>query len=185
MMAFLYGQLEHFILDSTFHPYIYYIMSTIPQKYMANTHMTFELWLDDYFSNKYNIDDINYYSIFGIKSKQVRNIIDFVYKTIYRCYYASNKYNFGINLFIALENARKDKNNIIPNITKTFGICDMSYNDIERWNKSIELFLEIVEDINGYLYDDKELKNSILENNISYDTGLNCKIKKKILIPMK
>jgi hypothetical protein len=47
-----------------------------------------------------------------------------------------------------------------------------SFDDL--WEKSIDLSLETIEDINGYLYQDKELESSILENDISYNTGLPC-----------
>ena len=201
MIAFLYGQLEHYALDTTFHPYINYVMPYIPNNYMVNPHSTFELWLDDYFANKYNVKEKKYYSKKGIKHKYVRALIDYVYKKVYKCHYASNKYDAGINAFIALENARKSDDKIIPTLSKTFGISDIAYDDVNRikpflntdrdswynpfsleehheslnelWNKSVELYMQIIEDVNKYLYDGKELKNSLIDNDLSYDTGLN------------
>ena len=210
IIAFLYGQLEHFILDSTFHPYIYYVTPSMPRYYIANSHMTFELWLDDYFLNKYKSNEKDNYSKHNITHKLTRDFINYVYKKIYGCKHASEKYDLGINAFLTLENARKDNNQLIPNISRILGISDISYYDSKRihpylntdrdvwynpfnleehheslnelWNKSVELYLQIVEDVNRFLYDDKELKNSIINGNLSYDTGLDCKLNKRLLV---
>lgn len=208
IIAFLYGQLEHFILDSTFHPYIFYTTSGMQRKYLTDQHLNFELWLDDYFIQKYNIQDKNYYKKFSA-SMELKSLVDYVYKSVYNCYYARRKYEFGTDILLLFENTRiNDK--VIPEISKKLGIGDISYNEIERiypflnkdrdvwynpfsledyhesineiWNKSVELYLEVIEDVNSYLYDNKELKSSILDKDLSYDTGLPSDIPKKLLV---
>ena len=209
MIAFLYGQIEHFILDITFHPYIYYVTPSMKNQYLTDNHANFELWLDDYFMNKYGIKDKNYFSRYGIRNKYMRVIIDYVYRTIYNCLYASNKYDLGINMFLKIEDARTADDKIISSLSKAFRISDISYDDVKRiepylnkertiwynpftleshkeslnelWNKSVELFLQTIEDVNKYLYDGRELRNSLVNQNISYDTGIDCNIKKRIL----
>ena len=54
VIAFLYGQLDHFILDSITHPYIYYMTQDIESKYKINPHGLIEMWIDDYTIKKYN-----------------------------------------------------------------------------------------------------------------------------------
>ncbi len=209
IMAFLYGQLEHFILDSTFHPYIFYVTPSIRKKYLLDNHANFELWLDDYFMEKYDKRDKKYYSKRFCQNLKLRSIIDYVYRQIYSCYYASNKYSFGTDVLLTLENARSN-DKVIPVITKKLGISDISYDKLSRinpflntnrdewynpftlekhkesinelWNKSVELYMQVIEDVNGYLYDNKEYKNSIIDNDLSYDTGLPACRKKTILV---
>ena len=208
IMAFLYGQLEHFILDTTFHPYVSYVTSGLKRDYLLDQHVTFELWLDDYFMNKYNIHDKKYYSNFAL-SDELKSLIDHIYKKVYKCSNASNKFDFGTKLLLMLENTRSN-DKVIPNISKTLGISDISYDEINRiipyvnndrdiwynpytldshhesinelWNNSVSLFLEVVDDTNKYLYDDKPFKNITIDSNLSYDTGIPSSKGKQLLL---
>ena len=51
----------------------------------------------------------------------------------------------------------------------------------ELWNTSVSNFIETIEDVNSYLYDDKPLNNRFIESNLSYDTGQNSDIQKKLI----
>ena len=212
IMAFLYGQLEHFILDSTFHPYIVYNTSLLKRNYIADQHTTLELWLDDYFMNKYSVHDKAYYKNVLINDSTLKSIIDYVYIEVYKCYYASAKYNFGIGILSTLENTRMN-DTVIPEISYRLGISDIRYNIINRikpylntnretwyhpynldehhesindvWNKSVALSLEVIEEVNAYLYDGKELRSDILNQNLSYDTGLPSTNEKKLILTNK
>lgn len=213
VMTFVYGQLEHFILDSTFHPYVSYNSSLLKKRYLADQHLTFELWLDDYFMNKYGVDDKNYYQNLTIEDTRLKSLIDYVYREVFNCQNASSKYNFGIAILSLLEKTRMN-DPIIPNISNALGIGDIRYNHLSRitpylnkerkiwfhpfnktkhhesineiWNKSVELYLEVIEDINAYLYDgNKELKSSILDKDLSYDTGLPSESEKKLILTNK
>lgn len=209
IIAFLYGQLEHFILDSTFHPYIFYITPSMRNNYLLDDHTNFELWLDDYFMDKYNKRDKKYYSKRFCQNLKLRSLIDYVYRQIYKCDYASKKYEFGTNVLLTLENARSN-DKVIPTIAKKLGISDISYNELSRinpflnmdrdvwynpftleshkesideiWNKSIELYMQVIEEVNEYLYGNKEYKISIIDNDLSYDTGLPANREKKLLV---
>ena len=48
VMAFLYGQLDHFALDSIMHPLIYYMTENIKSKFKIIPHGLIESWIDDY-----------------------------------------------------------------------------------------------------------------------------------------
>ena len=102
---------------------------------------------------------------------------------------------------------------VIPEISHKLGISDIRYNIISRikpflnmnrdtwynpynldehhesinevWNKSVELYLEVIEEVNAYLYDGKELKSHILDKDLSYDTGLPSHIEKKLILANK
>ena len=70
VMAFLYGQLDHFILDIIMHPLIYYMTSDMPQEHLINPHGLVETLIDDYVVQKYNKNDVNYYRKVSISANK-------------------------------------------------------------------------------------------------------------------
>ena len=64
VMAFLYGHLDHFILDLTVHPLIYYMTGDKEQEFKFNYHALVEMWMDDYVMKKHHIDEKQYYHKF-------------------------------------------------------------------------------------------------------------------------
>ena len=208
IISFLYGQLSHFIVDTTFHPYIYYLTENMKSKGIINAHAQFELWLDSYFMKKYGLLSKEYYSKTNTKDKKARQIIDRVYTYIYKCILASHKYDVGINGLLLFENNVRS-NKQLAEFCKSTIIGDVEYDDSssikpylnknrdiwmdpltgeehiesidELWNTSVSNFIETIEDVNSYLYDDKPLNNRFIESNLSYDTGQNSDIQKKLI----
>ena len=53
VMSFLYGQIDHFALDTTLHPFIYYISEGYKNGIILKSHALIEMWIDDYITFKY------------------------------------------------------------------------------------------------------------------------------------
>lgn len=210
VMAFLYGQLDHFVLDIIMHPFIYYMTENIETKHKIKPHGLVEHWIDDYLLKKYGKNQVFYYRKCFINNNQLVKIINKLYNKVYKVNNESIKYNFGmfvITIYDVL--ARRDNVGLISLIIKLINIGDITYkNDIERvlpylnldkqswynpetseeyhesfdelWDKPIDIALETINDVNKYLYQDRCLSNPLILNNISYNTGLSCEKGQKL-----
>ena len=203
-MAFLYGQLDHYMLDVFTHPLIYYLTEKLPKDYLIGYHGLVEMWIDDYITTKYDKEGKKYFRKCKIDSEELKGAIDTVTKSIYGTANASKKYENGMKMFTAFESARNNKG-IVPVIDKVSNLGNITYgNDLSHvlpflneerrtmlnpetgeafndsfddlFNKSLDEYRELVHDVIGYLYNDKPLKNFYIANNISYNTGLNCSL---------
>lgn len=207
VMSFLYGQLDHFILDCIMHPFIYYFTEDLPKNHIINPHSLVEMSIDNYIMQKYHKNDILYYK--NIPSNyELNNLINALYQRVYSVYNTSINYNIGISLIklfdILVRRLLKFSWIInvldIQNITYNENIEDIlpylnlenevwyhpetgeeffsSFNDL--WNKAVEIVLEVINDANRYLYQNKSITNYYLLNNISYDTSIPCEKGKKL-----
>ena len=193
VMAFLYGQIDHFVLDSTTHPLIYYMTEKKPSN-IVKYHSLLEMWIDEYISKKYNKKESIYYHKFFMKDKKLVSLCDELYNKVYSRRNGGIKYSIGMFYTIAFEVIRKNSQLLIPYMTKRVGNRETvsclnlkhktwynpetgeerkaSFDDL--WKKSFDISLETIEDVNNYLYNDKPLNNSLINNNTSYNTGLSC-----------
>ena len=209
LISFLYGQISHYILDLTFHPYVNYLTHNMKLNKMVNPHMQLEFWIDNYMMNKYGIHNKDFISKTKIDDPKAREIIDDVYLKVYKCILASRKYDLGMNVFKSLEsnrfNERSKKIQAIADLTyekrtkmlewflnrerKTWlhPINGEKHNESlrELWNNSVALYLETIEEVNKYLYDGKTFNCKILDSNYSYDTALSCEEPVKKLVYAK
>lgn len=204
VMAFLYGQLDHFVLDAIMHPLICYMTQDIERTTMITPHALIELWIDDYIVKKYNKNQLLYYHKPFIEDKELMNMIDELYKEVYDSRYQSVKYNIGMCLTMLFDTLartnligiaplviklaktgdfryKKDLERVIPYLNQNHDIWlnpetgeqyDLSFMDL--WDKSIEVSLQTITDVNGYIYLDKPLNNFFITNDISYNSGLPC-----------
>ena len=195
-MAFLYGQIDHYILDVIVHPLIYYFTENMEIKHKFKPHGLIENWIDDYIIEKYDKDKLLYYRKYFLKNKKINNSINKLYEKVYSSHHESLKYSLGIfntSLYDLL--VRKNMMGIAPLIIKLSNMGDIMYkkdttrvipylnldNDIwknpetgeeckdsfdDLWDKSIEYSLQTMEDINNYLYSDKPLTNKFINNDI-------------------
>lgn len=202
-MAYLYGQIDHFVLDMTIHPLIYYMTENLPKKHLLDNHALIEHEIDNYIKDKYNYSD-EVYSKWEVDDPKLRNLINHIYKLVYKKSKMVLKYDLGIksiNIYDTI--ARRNAIKITPIICSVLNIGDITYNnDLKKvkpflnlkhktwlnpetgkkshesfddlWNKSLDLSLETIDQINQYLYDDKDLNVAIIKNNISLNTGLPC-----------
>lgn len=204
VMAFVYGQIDHYILDVIMHPYIYYMTENIPKTNIILPHSLIEMWIDDYIQKKFNITEKKYYHKLNINNHNLKELINNLYHKVYNKSLTYLKYKYGIILINMFDlNVRNNSIRITNSLTKIFNIGHITYNkNLEHiipylnlnkdtwynpetgerfnysfddlWKKSIEVSLETIEDINKYLYLDRELINSYIGNNISYNTGIPC-----------
>ena len=203
-MAFLYGQLDHFILDMIMHPLIYYMTNELPRDYIMEPHGIVENLIDDYVVQKFDRNDDVYYHKVTISSRKLMKLVNDAYEKVYHSKNVSFKYSLGmvlINIYDSL--IRRDKLFLAKTVMKLIKFGDVSYHkdykkvlpylNLEHnlwlnpetgeesyasfdnlWEKANEVALETIQDVNNYLYQDKRLKNSIIMNDTSFNTGLPC-----------
>ena len=209
VMAFLYGQLDHFILDLIMHPLIYYMTADMPREHLIDPHGLVENMIDDYVMQKYD-NGINYYQNVNISDRKLIKLINEAYKKVYNANNISIKYNIGIKLIGIYDSLiRRDKLLLAKYFMKLINLGDISYhkdykqvlpylnlnNDIwynpetgemhkesfdDLWEKASEVALETINDVNRYLYQDKNVRNSIIDDDISFNTGLPCEKGQKL-----
>ena len=204
VIAFLYGQIDHFILDVIIHPLIYYMTENIESEHKIDPHSLIEMWTDEYVIKKYNKNNALYYHKLLINDVELLKMIDELYKKVYGVNYEGIKYSLGllsVTMFDSL--ARRNLIGIVPPIIKMVNIGDFTYkNNDERvipylnsnkeiwynpetgeeykysfddlWKKSIEIALDTIDDVNKFIYKDKKLTTPFILENISYNTGLPC-----------
>ena len=129
-MAFLYGQLDHYILDITMHPLIYYITEDIKSNNIFNAHGLIENWIDDYIINKYGKNHLSYYHKLFLSNNKLKTSINKLYEKIYNSKNESFKYSIGI-FNTQLYDLLLRRNIIIigPLLVKLFNVGDVIYND--------------------------------------------------------
>lgn len=203
-MAFLYGQLDHFILDMIMHPLIYYMTNELPRDYIMEPHGIVENLIDDYVVQKFDRNEDVYYHKVTISSRKLMKLVNDAYEKVYHSKNVSFKYSLGmvlINIYDSL--IRRDKLFLAKTVMKLIKFGDVSYHkdykkvlpylNLEHnlwlnpetgeesyasfdnlWEKANEVALETIQDVNNYLYQDKRLKNPIIMNDTSFNTGLPC-----------
>lgn len=203
IMAFLYGQLDHFVLDTVMHPLIYYMTENLTNQSILTPHAITEMNIDNYVMKKYGNNDLLYYHKLTIDNQETAKIIDELYKK-FNILNAPLKYSLGIILMTYFDTFIRRNIGVFSSIIpKMINLRDIYYSDnidkvlpylnLDReiwyhpetgeefnysfddlWNKSFDLSRELIEDVNNYLYKDKDIKNSLIMDNISYDTSIPC-----------
>ena len=126
-MAFLYGQLDHYMLDVITHPLIYYLTEKMPKDYLIDYHGLVEMWLDDYFLSKYGKEGKGYYQKSKIESTELKTAINTVTKSIYGVDNASKKYDNGMRILTTFDSSIRCNKTIVPLLDKLFNIGNISY----------------------------------------------------------
>ena len=205
VMAFLYGQIDHFILDMIMHPLIYYMTEDMPKEHLMDPHGIVENLIDDYVVWKFDKNDEFYYRKTSISDRKLMKLINDAYKKVYHANNISLKYSFGMTLINIYDSLiRRDKLFLAKSVMKLINLGDISYHkdykvalpylNLEHklwlnpetgeesyasfdnlWDKASEVALETIQDVNMYLYQDKSLRNPIINNDTSFNTGLPCK----------
>ena len=204
VMAFLYGQIDHFILDMIMHPLIYYMTENLPKDHLLNPHGIVENLIDDYVMQKFDKTDQFYYHRVAISDRKLMKIINDAYYRVYHSKNISFKYSMGMILMNIYDSLiRRDRLFLAKSIMKLINFGDVSYHkdynsvlpflNLEHklwlnpetgeesyesfdnlWEKASNVALETIQDVNLYLYQDKRLKNYIINSDISFNTGLPC-----------
>ena len=203
VMAYVYGQIDHFVVDSVIHPLIYYMTEDMEAKYKMKPHGLIENWLDEYVMEKYQKKEKDYYKKQLIGDRELIELINEAYKKVYHVSYIGIKYSLGIFSTILYDSIARRESKVVPFLLEKWNVGDIQYKeDLERilpflniekntwynpetgkpsndsfddlWEKSQIMSLETIENVNNYLYLDKKLTSPIIVNNISYNTGLPC-----------
>ncbi len=203
VMAFLYGQLDHFVLDLVMHPLIYYMTEKMPSDSVINPHALIELWIADYVTVKNRRKFQKYYLKTRLFNKELSGVINDTYKKIYNRNNMSVRYDIGVNTIVEFDKFRSKRTRLKELICSRFKLGDFLYNrntgrvsrflnlshsSIQNpitgdeyhesfddlWRESLTVASELIEDVNNYLYLDKPLTNCLITNNISYNTGFPC-----------
>lgn len=203
VIAFLYGQLEHFVLDLIVHPLIYYMTEGLPNDHIVTGHGLVEHLIDDYVIKKYGFNKNSFHKL-GLFDENTFNAINYTYEKVYKSSNVGLQYSAGILTLKFYDRVvRNDKTNIISTITDFINLGDIKYHDEEElatpylniehdiwqnpetgqaynlsfddlWLRANDLLLELIYDVNNYLYLDKPFNNQLVLNNTSYLTGLPC-----------
>lgn len=229
VMAYLYGMLSHYVLDSSIHPYVYYKCGKVKKKDKSTykydgLHAKLENYFDNYLvSIRENIKPRRFKChkfCFNVDSmsKDLKEVIDFTYKEVFhidnfskiylkaikqnKTYYHLLKYDkYGIKRKIykfidiitpksvskieATSYATKGDRSLLNLDHKTW------YNPTDKRIKSNKSVLEIytgalektvnmISDLNKYIYYDKKINLKKVIGNLSYTTGRDCDIKKEL-----
>lgn len=208
VMAYLYGQLDHFVLDFVMHPLIYYMTARLPLKYKINPHALIEMWIDDYVMMKHNKKKYSYTFNTPLLNKELTNMINTTYTRVFNSSNVAIKYDLGTFTLVQFDGIRKSKSAILKDFCKKIKLGDIFYGrsiakisrflNLEHrsimhpitgektqdsfddlWNKSLDISCELIDDVNKYLYSGRNLDNYFIRNNISYNTGLPCREKEE------
>jgi hypothetical protein len=203
VMAFLYGQLDHFVLDLVMHPLIYYMTEKMPSNSLLKPHTLIEMWIADYLMIKYRRKEKRYYYKSESFDNDLKSLIDYVYKKVFNRNNVSFKYRAGINHMVGIDSIRLNKNKLFHKICERIKTGDFFYSEkISRvvvflnlnhsslqnpitgevfnesfddlWKESLTVASELIEEVNNFLYLDYALNSYLIRNDISYNTGLPC-----------
>ena len=203
VMAFLYGQIAHLVLDSTMHPLIYFLTQGKKSGAKLGTHGLSEIWIDDYVCKKYGIKGRKFYKQTHIGDEILKDLINTWYKEVFGVKHASFKYNVGYSLMILFDKLVR-RNPLSKPLIKAINVGDVSYEkDTSRakpylnhehnvwinpetaeashesfdevWNRAIRIATNTINQVNDFLYRDKPFSNILILNDTSYNTGLSCK----------
>lgn len=210
-MAFLYGQIDHFVLDLTIHPLIYYMTEGIKQTRLMAPHALVENWIDDYTSIKSKRNQLLYYRKWVIRNRNLISLITDVYNEVYGATYEGYKYSLGMIATSLYDTfARRNLIGVAPLVASVSNLGDIFYRkdynralpylNLERdiwlnpetgeeyresfddlWKKSVEDSLETIDDVNRCIYQGKPLTNPLIAKDLSCNTGLSCKNGQKLI----
>lgn len=198
IMSYLYGHIVHYALDTSIHPYVYYVTNNMESNGMITPHNVVECYVDKYMLSD-NEFSFNYLNNNLLDDIDIKNIINYTYDKTYKTnkkislyYKYTQKIVIIINKLIQLAykkeslfNKLKSKYNIEYNsfinkkhdewVNPLTGInCNDSIDDII--DKSINKSLEIIYLTNMYIYNESLDKYLDLAfEDLSYNTGENYK----------
>lgn len=203
-MAFLYGQIDHLVLDAVMHPLIYYMTAGMKTNAKLSLHGQVEIWMDDYVEKKQGKTGRVYYKAFHIGDTRLRDLIDRWYKEVFGIKHGCVKYNIGYATMVLFDMlVKRNALGLIKPITKLVNVGDVCHSeDLRRvepflneengvwldpetseayhesfddlWNKSVEISSQTMDDVNNYIYRDKPFSNNMILNDTSYNTGYPC-----------
>lgn len=211
-MALLYGHICHYFLDTTMHPFCYYLEVGTKRASIISNHTLIEGFWSTYFMNYIlkNAVDATFFNQADLtkvadilngtyqityKEKNILESAKRVIKTFTLLEKMKNLLNLellkqisGFNLFLDKNNYTRDillNSNSEAWLNPTTGsISKLSCQQL--FDLSIVKTCEAIEQVNKYLYDDASLSNvKRVFTNLSYDTGVKTKYGLKFIYTKK
>ena len=206
-----YCNVLHLILDSKVHPMIDFFTAGLRPKHRIDVHSYNEMQLDNYVMKLTNKLDKDYYKKQILLNKDYKKILNDLYKKVFYVDNIAPQFELGMFIIKAYDSViRKHNIALFRGISKLLNTGNIFYNsdlsEIKKmlnlehkkiynpytgtpstksfddiWKESIEAGKNAIEDINKYLYKGKPLNNYYIKNDISYNTGMPCKKRAKIL----
>ncbi len=185
IMAYLYGHIAHYTLDTTIHSFVNNLVDGIDKEAFLTPHTAIECDLDIYLTNKFKNNN-NYFNIQPLLKKDMRKMIDFTYADVYSYFNVSNTYlkfvlfinigNIFVNMFYKSQFifkmfTGKDKYNNNPyfyNCLNKDNYLEKKY--LKLLNESIKKAERMIKYSNKYLYDNaSELYLDLIFSNAPYN----------------
>jgi hypothetical protein len=135
VMAFLYGQLDHYALDIACHPLIYYMTEGAPKEHKLALHGLVEMWLDDYIMQFFDKKEKHYFHKWYLRDPELRKLVDNLYEAVFNVKGEAAKYTRGIIAMNILDTyIRTNAIKIAPFILEKANVGDIlyHYNEFER-----------------------------------------------------
>ena len=195
-MAFLYGQVMHYALDTKTHPLIYYMTECHPAKFFVSAlgaHTLFEAWYDvcreeEEKSREGEAFNPKYPFVKKVGDGGIDPMIDAVYKAVYGLENAAKGYKNGIKTWeiyqarlrgLMLKHAKKYHSDFEGMLNSggvhfLHPVTNVPLNTTfdEAYKNSISLACELIEAVNGNIYggaSNEDMLQAAFGN--SYDTG--------------
>lgn len=191
-MAFLYGQIMHYALDTCTHPLIYYMTQRHPAKFLVSAlgaHTLFEAWVDTEKEKEAQVTDRKFSFRTTVGGGGIDPLIDAVYEKVYGLKKAAAGYRRGIKIWefyqLHLRSAMlKHVRNYLPDFQKMLNpdgekfphpvsgdILETTFQ--EAYDRSIDLACALILAVNANIYDDADNEDLLKKSfGNSYDTGL-------------
>ena len=194
-MAFLYGQIMHYALDTSTHPLIYYMTECHPAKFlvsMLGAHTLFEAWYDVYRENEEKSKDEAFNPKYAFVKKVceggINPMIDAVYGEVYGLKNAAKGFKSGIKVWEIYQtrlrglmlNHVKKYHSDFERMLNPDGACflhpvtNVLLNTTfdQAYHRSFSLACELIEAVDANIYDgagNEDTLKAAFGN--SYDTG--------------
>ena len=180
-------------------------------KYKFSPHAILEMMIDSYVMNLTGYNEEDYFKRRIKLKNSLKRTINRLYGKVFQKRNIANDYELGMFLMQQFDkNIRRSKNPILRFISRGLRMGNFyydvdlskiepylnldhktifnpftgeeitdSFNDL--WNKAIAESQEIINDINGYLYQGKPIKHYFMTHNTSANNRLPCKKRHKVL----
>jgi len=200
-MAFLYGQLMHYALDTSTHPLIYYMTECHPAKFlvsMLGAHTLFEAWYDVYWEEREKAKlgeayNPNYAFVKKVCDSGIDAMLDAVYEIVYGQKNMAKAFKSGVKIWQLYQT--RLRGTMLRHVKKYHSDFEGMQNSdgayflnpvtnvplrttlSQAYDSSIPLACELIEAVNNYVYNgagnEDALKAALGK---SYDTGEDWKL---------
>jgi len=191
-MAFLYGHIMHYALDTSTHPLIYYMSERHPAKFLVSAlsaHMLFEAWVDTQREKAEPDFDPKLPFRKRVGEGSINGLIDYAYETAHGLKKAAAGYRRGIKIWEFYQfHLRRTMLSFMKKYFGDFAAMlnpggetfqhpvtgdDLNATFQQSYDQSLDLACELIAAVNANLYHgagNEDLLKKAFSN--SYDTGV-------------